>query len=71
MATAKKGAGAPRKKRSDAKGFKLVGLRLRPDQDAELLRQARARAKERGSAIADKSELAREAIDAWLKRTGR
>ncbi|WP_041453452.1 hypothetical protein [Anaeromyxobacter dehalogenans] len=67
MATAKKGAGAPRKKRSDAKGYKLVGLRLTPEQDAALLRAARAEAQKTGRALADKSAIARQAIDAWLK----
>lgn len=68
MAVRKKAPEAPRKKRSDAKGFKLVGLRLRLDQDAELLRRARERAEELGRAVVDKSEIARAAIDEWLKR---
>lgn len=71
MATAKKGPTRPRKKRSDAKGYKLVGLRLTPDQDAALLREARARAEKAGRAMADKSEVAREALDAWLAKRGR
>jgi hypothetical protein len=68
MATKRKAPGATRKPRRDKKGLKLVGLRLRPDQDAALLREARARAEERGRTIPDKSEVAREAIDAWLQR---
>ncbi len=68
MATTKKGPARPRKKRSDAKGYKLVGLRLTPDQDAELLREARARAEKAGRALVDKSEVAREALDLWMSR---
>jgi hypothetical protein len=53
------------------KGLKLAGFRLRPDQIAALRREAHKRAQERGSLKPDASELVREALDAWLGKTGK
>lgn len=49
-------------------GFLKVTLSLRPEQLTALVGAARRRADERGAIRADASEVAREAIDAWLKR---
>jgi hypothetical protein len=54
----------PRKPRSDVKGYKLVGVRLRPEQDEALNREAIRRLKDRGGVRPDKSEIVREALDA-------
>lgn len=70
MTAKPKPAPKTRKTRSDAKGLKLVGVRLRPDQDQAILKAARARANELGRAVADKSEIVREAIDGWLQGRG-
>lgn len=55
-----------RKPRADAKGLKQVGVRLRPDQDDALTKMAKVRADKAGRTIPDKSEIVREALDAWF-----
>lgn len=71
MAKKKTEAAAGRARRSDFKGLKPVLVRLEGRQDAALTREALKRAKKRGSARPDKSELVREAIDRHpdLKKT--
>ncbi len=68
MATRKKAPPAPRKKRSDAKGLTLVGVRLEPAQAKALRAEAFKRAAARGTGKPDASEIVREALEAWLAR---
>lgn len=60
---AKKKTTAARAKRSDAKGLKLVGVRLEDWQNKALNVEARARAEATGSAVNDKSAIVREALE--------
>lgn len=54
-----------------AKGLKPVVVRLDPAQIVELKREAMRRALERGSLKPDQSEIVREAVSAWLKKSSR
>jgi hypothetical protein len=61
-----------KQRRSDFKGLKKVVVRIEPEQDAALAREALRRAQASGSVRPDKSEIVREALDAYPKlRHGR
>ena len=49
-------------------GLVKTSLYLKPEHITALVTEARARADERGAVRADASAVAREALEAWLKR---